>query len=124
MKIPIFYWIRTANTETLQEMKESRYPEQQAKEEYQKYIGDKKKYLKRIKIFGGIFLFCTLLVILGGDFLPNEGYVFIPILIAIFTGVFGMIFSANNYMVSNQYLTALKEGYPQIAQREDEKLTQ
>lgn len=114
MNIPIFYWIWVTDPQLIQSMKESKLPETEALALCDKYTGNQKKYLKRIMIFALIFLMSVGVVLLGEDFIPNEAYVFIPLLVALFVGVFGAISSFNKYSVSGEYLKALQKGYPKM----------
>lgn len=114
MSIPILYWIWVTDPKLIQAMKESKLSQTEAMELCGKYAGNKKKYFKRMMIYASILLIAIVIVLVGKDFLPNEGYVFIPLLIAIFVGAFGGIFSFNKYNVSNEYVKALQIGYPNI----------
>lgn len=118
MRIPIFYRIWVSDSELIRSMKEGNLPETEALDLYRKYMGSQKKYLKRITIFALIFLIGACAGLFGESFLPNEAYVFIPLLVAIFVGVFGAISGFNKYSVSGEYVRALQEGYPKMVQRE------
>lgn len=112
--IPIFYWIWVADSTLIQSMKEHQIPETEALELHRKYVENKKKYLKRMMIYALIFLIDVSIFLVGGEFLPNEAYVFIPILVVLFVGVLGAISSFNKYSVSSEYVKAVQTGYPQI----------
>lgn len=114
MIVPIFYRVWVANTQLIQSMKECKHPKAEALELYHKYAGNKKKYLKRMISYALLFLIGVGIVLVGKDFLPNEGYVFIPLLVAIFVGVLGAASNFNKYSVSNEYVKALQIGYPEI----------
>lgn len=116
--MPIFYWIRVANPELIRSMKKSNLPEPEAVDLYHKNIAVKEKYGKRMMIFAVILLIGASIVLLGEGALPNEGYVYLPLLALIFISVFGMISSFNKYGVSAEYIKALKEGYPAMVQCE------
>lgn len=114
MSIPIFYWIWVTNPQLIQSMQEGKLPETEALELCHKYVKNKKKYLRRMMIYALIFLISVGVILIGQDLLPNEAYVFIPLLAALFIGALGACFSFNKYSVSGEYVKALQKGYPQI----------
>lgn len=114
MKFPMFYFIRVSDSQLIQSMNEGKLPESEALELYGTCVGNQKKYLRQMMIYAFMFLIGVIIILIGEDFLPNEAYVFIPLLAVIFIGVLGATCSLNKYSVSAEYVKALQKGYPKF----------